>query len=159
MTQYDFGAQLSKGENGERFLDSYFARRYWILAVPLDMQRKGIDRVYISKTSLVVQLVEYKTDWTAGQTNNLFVETTSVDTEGTPGWAYTCQADLLFYYIPPQHRLYVIRPEGLRAQLDNWRGHYPTKSAFNGRYTTSGLIVPLRDLIAISRIVPIKGQP
>jgi len=69
-----------------------------------------------------------------------------VDSVDKPGWAYTCQADYLFYYIPADGLVYVLRPFRIRhfvGHLVHWR--YPV-AVPNRTYHTWGFVVPLRSL-------------
>lgn len=146
---YKFGKQLAKGEHSEAILDSVFNRDYAIARVNMDMQRKGIDRIFTHRRTRAVLNVEYKTDWTASRTHNAFVETVSVDTQNKPGWAVTSQADILIYYVPGDEIVYVIRLGVLRGKLDDWR-KFPTRRIPNDGYHTVGLLVPLAEFERIA---------
>lgn len=127
-------------------LDGYFSSKYKILPVSMDMQRLGIDRIFEDRTTGMRWAVEYKTDDAAETTNNVFVETVSVDTQNKLGWALTSCAQILVYYIPPRHMAYTFSLAELRARLALWKRAYGTKSAKNQGYATHGIPVPIRDI-------------
>ncbi|MEB2351838.1 MAG: hypothetical protein OZ924_10535 [Burkholderiaceae bacterium] len=161
---YQFDRQLSIGEEGEAFLDGFFAAWFHIRrATPVE-QRQGIDRWFVDARGRR-QSVEYKADSTAARTGNAFVETISVDITGKPGWAYSSQARTLAYYItgkpgwayssqartlayyiPPDGLIYIIRLRHLRVVLPRWERDYPTRAVSNAGYHTHGLLVPLHEL-------------
>ena len=86
--------------------------------------------------------MEYKGDRTAVASGNAFIELTSVDKDGKPGWAYTSQARYLFYYLPGLI-LYVLTFEKLHNRLSAWIARYPQRSIPNRNYHTIGVLVPL----------------
>lgn len=155
MTVYGFDQQFAQGNKGENVLDTYFSRLYFVLLVPLDMQRLGIDRVFLNRESLMTHTIEYKTDSRAAQSGNVFIETVSIDRDNKPGWAYTSRADFLFYYLPQVGRVYCIEMSTLRRYLGDWVKHYPLKEIANKGYNTRGILVPCRDIVPIARLVHI----
>lgn len=144
MTIHDFDKQLARGEADEKFIDSCFVDNFDIQRVSRDEQRKGIDRVFINRQTGETKTVEYKTDHKTQYTHNVFIETVSVDTRGVDGWALTCQADLLFYYVPGsgEEMIYIIQPQVIREHLEDWKKRYPIRSALNDGYKTWGICVP-----------------
>jgi hypothetical protein len=141
---YNMQRQLARGEEAERLLDAHFADRFAITPATRDQQRRGIDRIFRHRQSSKEYLIEYKTDWTAAQTNNAFIETISVDTMGIPGWAYTSTAEWLIYYVPGKQIIYDVRFSKLRAQIDEWVERFgPEKAIPNDGYFTRGVPVPL----------------
>ena len=150
--RYHFDEQLQQGEQGEAVLDGLFCHRFAVLPASRADQRRGIDRHYVSLDGERLA-VEYKTDWTAARTGNAFVETVSVDTARKPGWALSSQADYLFYYIPPDGLVYILRFAILRARLPVWQRHCRTVRVPNDGYATHGLLVPLREFEALAEIV------
>ena len=105
------------------------------------MQRAGIDRIYREWGNGKEILVEYKSDWKASRTGNVFVETVSVDTENKPGWAYASQADILIYFLPDDDLVYVMRMEDVRGHLEEWGRRYMKRTIPNRGYGTVGLPV------------------
>lgn len=150
---FDFAQQLAKGEAAERLLDEYFADRFEILPVTREGQRKGIDRVFIDRQTHTHESVEYKTDWRAQNTGNAFIETVSVDSQEKRGWAYTTQADLVFYYVPGEELVYVLQPVVIRERLPKWQQRYRAAKARNEGYYTHGVLVPLDELERCAREV------
>lgn len=153
---YSFRPSLERGERAEEWLDGYFARRF-VVTNP-QRQRDGIDRLFTPRDGRAPFTVEYKTDWTAVRTHNVFVETVSVDREGIPGWAITSLADRLVYYLPePESLIYVIGFEQLRAALPGWWARYETRHIPNhgvrGDYHTVGLLVPQDEFERVAEAV------
>lgn len=142
MTTYQFDAQFQKGQAAETFLDNFFAERFTIQSATREEQRQGIDRHYTNKTTGAAFSVEYKTDWLASQTHNVFIETVSVDTANKPGWIYTSQAYRLFYYIPGDDLIYILRMMALRKLFEKWVTQYPARKVRNKGYFTHGVCVP-----------------
>lgn len=146
MPLYRFDQQLEQGEQGEAFLDRYFARWFRILPATPDEQREWIDRWFYALRRPRSFAVEYKTDWTASRTGNAFIETVSVDTCDRAGWAYTSEADVLLYYLPGSATIYVLTLTALRYRLPFWAQLYPLREIPNDGYHTHGLLVPLTEL-------------
>lgn len=141
MPTYDFRTQLHQGEAGEAALDAYFAQKYQITHATMSDQRRGIDRFFYNPVTGFACSIDYKTDTRAAQSGNAFIETTHSD---RPGWAYTSEADFIFYYLPQSQIVYAVGLKWLREKrLPQWVEAYPIRSADNGGYTTYGLIVPL----------------
>jgi hypothetical protein len=145
MNAYDMDRQLKKGEAAERYLDSLFGSQFDIRRATRAEQRKGIDRIFTRPYDGKEFRIEYKADKTAAKTGNAFVETVSVDTDNIPGWALTCQADYILYYIVGTGRVYVMRPKDIQKRLKRWAYHYPERHIPNGSYQTIGLLVPLHE--------------
>jgi hypothetical protein len=141
---HDFDAQRTRGETGEAILDRFFeARGHLIQPATRGQQLRGIDRVFVKDGKIAY--VEYKTDYRAHETGHVFVETISVDTDDTAGWAYTSGADFLVYYIPALNRILVMPLENLRKLLPGWVEAHPTRPAQNKAYATHGVLVPLSE--------------
>lgn len=145
---YDFNQQLSRGQEGENLLDRYFAAKFEIQLVDRAGQRQGIDRVFKCRETGKVETIEYKTDSKAQYTHNAFIETVSVDSNKTPGWAFTTKADRVFYYVPGDELIYILDPLHLRELLPRWQKQYPIRAAKNETYKTFGVCVPLAELEA-----------
>jgi len=145
---YHFGAQLARGDAGERFLDGFFSGRYRIRRATAQEQRRGIDRLFTHRQTGQQIAVEYKTDYVAARTHHAFVETVAVDAVGKAGWAYTSQAEYLMYYVPGEGVVYVLALEVLRRQLPRWLRSYPLRQARNAGYATHGVVVPLDEMEA-----------
>ena len=142
---YNFAMQHRKGVAAEQMLDDYFAKWFDIRPASMLQQRIGIDRIFTDRRDGRVMTVEYKADFVAQRTGNAFVETVSVDTKDTAGWAYTSAANYLIYYIEGDELVYVFDFAQFREQLDTWQRNYPTRRIPNEGYRTHGLLVPLRE--------------
>lgn len=142
--------QLERGKKHEYELDDYFRKDWLIEELTLDQERAGLgDRRFTNKQTGKSLLVEYKSDESATRTGNAFIETISVDTANKPGWAYTCRADYLFYYLPLDKLIYVLRPVTIRLCLPLWQAKYRTaytNKEQNKGYRTHGVLVPLHKI-------------
>jgi hypothetical protein len=145
---YEFDRQRQQGVIGELAVDRFFSA--WgngLLCLPAgpEAEKRGIDRYLAGNLS-----VEVKTDWLAASTGNAFVETVSSDTTQTPGWVFTCQADLLLYYIPQLSTAMIVRAGDLRQRIGAWQKNYPNRAVRNKGYCTHGILVPLDEIRKLS---------
>lgn len=148
---YSFQAQQRVGEQGETALDLWFSRFYLLWPASTDQERRGIDRVATHRLTGRVLTLQYKTDTRAVRTGNAFVETLSV-VPHKPGWAVSCMADYLCYWVVGGC-LYICTPQAIRKALEPWSQAYPSRQVPNRGYTTEGLLVPLPQFEAISKII------
>lgn len=139
---HQFSDRLKRGEAVERDLDDHFAERYSIRKASMKEQTAGIDRFFTDQDGEVFD-VEYKADYRASETGNVFVETVSVDSRGVEGWAYTSKADWLVYAFPQERRYVLLRLADLRAKLPEWLRIFPRGKARNATYHTHGVLVPV----------------
>lgn len=140
-----FQQAKAKGRLGEAFLDRIFATFFEIQPATPEQQRCGIDRVMVGKQARQRITVEYKTDYTAAQTGNAFIEMESGDRDG---WALTSEADFIAYIVPDKH-VYVFRPATMRNHLNEWKEFCLSTSVQNQSYQAVGLLVPLPRLAGI----------
>lgn len=140
---YTFAEQFEAGQRGEYLIDGIMGRFVDIKPVTRQGQRKGIDRIF--KGDGERWKVEYKTDFLAGKTGNVFLETVSVDTADKKGWLYTSDADYLLYYVPDTLAFYLAKMEVIRRQSLWWQRQYPKGGAKNPGYSSEGILVPLRE--------------
>ena len=153
-----FRRSLAYGKKHEATLDTFFGRNWTITPLTLNQERAGLgDRQFCRDGDKY--LIEYKSDETASRTGNAFIETVSVDTTDKPGWAITCKADFIFYYLPLDNLIYVISPETIRANLKLWQNKYqtvPTGKGKNDGYRTWGIKLPLYELEqAASKVISV----
>ena len=94
--------------------------------------------------------VEVKTDTIANRTGNAFIEVVSNDRTGRPGWAHTCSADFLLYYVTGAEAVYVLHPSDIRDRLEQWESAYSRRPAQNAGFRTIGLCVPLHEIEALA---------
>ena len=137
---HDFQESLEKSH--EDWLDEYFQHDYEVHPVSKDLQRLGIDRIFKRRIDGCEYTVEYKADSVASQTNNVFIETVSVDNQNKIGWALYSRAQLLIYFVPPLLIAYLIEMVCLKRNLRIWLKTYGTKKAQNKGYDTIGIPVP-----------------
>lgn len=148
--RYSFRKQLRDGQKHERFLDDYYSTRFHIEPADREEERRGIDRWFTDKRNGSTYAIQYKADTTAARTGNAFVETVSVDTKNIPGWAYTCEADFIIYYVVGCGPAYVIRPVEIRKRLGSWEREFESRAIPNQGYNTVGLLVPLDEFERIA---------
>ena len=151
---HQFSDRLKRGEAVERDLDAHFEETYSIRKATMKEQRAGIDRVFTDRVTPDADEntfnVEYKADWRATETGNVFVETVSVDTQKVDGWAYTSQADWLVYAFPQERRYVLVRLAELREKLPEWLRTFPRGKARNATYHTHGVLVPLAEFASLA---------
>lgn len=143
---HDFNSSLDIGLLAEQELDACFGRVYTLEKQTLETDKTGIDRVLVLADGRRISL-QYKADFQAAKHMNAFIEVVSVDTVGTPGWVFTCQASHLVYWVPPldHDRLYncvIVKLSKLRPHVGSWMGQYQIKPAWNRMYRTWGICVP-----------------
>jgi len=139
---YDFDKQYQVGEEGEQVLDKFFRTRFYIKNASSTDQHNGTDRFFVSTSTGKRYSVEYKTDALAASTGNVFIETVSVDTSETRGWAYTSCAQVLIYYIPPEALAYMVPMMDIKRLIRDWEDRFTTKCVPNNGYNTMGIAVP-----------------
>lgn len=147
---YNFDDSLKESEKFEEYLDKYFSRFYEIKKVNQDMQRKGIDRIFISKEKEI--LIEYKADKITKKTRNVFIETISNDSNFSEGWAVKTQADYIIYHCIGIN-IYVIPSNTIREKLPEWIEKYPKKTCQNKTYCSYGRLIPIHEIEKISKIM------
>ena len=154
MTLYSFSEQLIKGEEYELILDEFFSSKYDVEHVQLEVQRWGIDRIFTRKSSGVIASVEYKTDFIAQRTGNVFVETETVGGTGKQGWAFCSIAQLLVYFIPELNVIYVADMLKIKLDIDKLAVRYDVKTVDNGHFKMMGVPIPFEvfDKYVISTI-------
>ena len=139
--------QFKSGKNVEAFLDEFFSRRGWNIEPTTPHEERTLnlgDRRYTRGD--VTWLVEYKSGVQTFYTGNVFLETISVDSDGTPGWVYTCQADYIFYAAVLNDKILVLKPDTLRDEIEGLKTRFrevATSNNQNKGYNTHGVIVPL----------------
>lgn len=142
---YLFDTQFARGKSGEQALDAYFSRHWDIRAATREQERQGIDRIFRRHDGAELS-VQYKTDFKAGRTGNVFIETVSGDAIGRAGWAFTCQADRLIIYIPDWSRAYVLTPALVASHVHEWKNRYRIRVSENDGYHTYGVLVPVSEI-------------
>jgi hypothetical protein len=88
-----------------------------------------------------------------------------VDSQGVPGWVYTCRADYIFYAALLNKQILIFEPDHLRAQIGMLKTRFKevrTSNHQNDGYDTHGVIVPLsyavrhlaKKVIATAEVAP-----
>lgn len=156
---YNFANQLLLGEEYERKADTYLSKLYAgaiaIDKVSMSEQRLGIDRRIAVNGRILT--IEYKTDFLAHITSNIYVETVSNDVSNKDGWAYTCQSDVLLYMIANADVGYLVLPGKIREELDVWRRNYKEVTVKNHTYQGYGILVPIPVFAAIGKTLDMSG--
>lgn len=139
--------QFKRGKKVETFLDEYFRFYGWQVEPTTQHEER---KLHLGDRRLTkdgrTYLVEYKSGLQTYYTGNVFLETISVDTGHVPGWAYTCQADFIFYAALHNDEILVFRPGKLRSVIEELKLKFrevPTSNHQNKGYNTHGVIVPL----------------
>lgn len=151
MTTHEFYDKLEQGEEAEKVLDDVFSDGFTkITKASKELQLLGIDRIMMCEESGVRESVEYKTDFVAHKTNNVFIETVSSREDDVGGWALTSVAQYLAYYIPALSQIYIVRMTSIKRNQLDWIKDYPTKAVKNigkngHEYTAEGIVVPIEE--------------
>lgn len=156
--EYTFEDQLELSERYEHILDEHYRTKgIHPIATTKDEQFAGIDR-YLARPDGTIVSVDYKVDFTAGTTGNMFLETFSNYEARRYGWTITSTAKLLIYYIPDWDMAYTYNMADIKdlAQRTVWNQHLgPGNGLFKDvinkgpdgkRYTTRGYPVPMVEL-------------
>lgn len=156
---YNFETQKKIGDEGEAALDAFYSKHYVVKPCSdLELQRRGVDRLFKIPGPMKCWFsVEYKTDHKAHQTGCAYIEVElNSELNGKEyGWLQKLFAQVLFYYVPATRVCYCVPALILKACAANfWSEQYPKGRAANkGRcgtlYTSTGLLVPLRELEVI----------
>lgn len=96
--------------------------------------------------------VEVKADARAVETGNAWVEIVSKENQGAHvrGWAYTCGAQVLAYYIPQRAEVLLFHTVAIKLAVHEWLETFPVKTAHNPGYVGRGIIVPLDTFSALA---------
>jgi hypothetical protein len=146
--EYSFETQKAAGIKDEKLVLEYLAPNWEIDPASRGAEGVGIDYFLKHKREGRVVSIEIKSDRMASRTGNAFIETYSVY-DSQLGWAHTCAADFLFYFLPYDRIIYVLKPPLIKAALSDW-GNYPCKIVRNERWEGRGLLVPLAEISALA---------
>lgn len=118
VKEYEFQEQLHNVKPYEEFLAEFCERvlHYKVETVTLAKDKTGIDRIFTLEDG-TRKTAEFKVDWVACGTSNLFAEVVSVLEQNTPGWMYTSQADWLEYFLPSKKAIYQFDMQMLKQDL------------------------------------------
>lgn len=142
----DFKNDLLRGDKGEAILDKYYQKYFIIKPVTAQEQRLGIDRIYTHKLLRYCYSVEYKTDFRAHQTGNVFIETWS-DKGKKRGWATSSLSQMLVYYVPGINTAYQTTMLTIKSKIAEWLQSYNEISVQNNTngntWASAGLAIPI----------------
>ena len=151
---FNFKDQFAVGEAGENYLDRYYSQSYDIKKVSdFNLQKRGIDRCFKQKGSKLGCwfTVEYKVDFKAGQTGNVFIELeVSNKNKRNYGWAQKLFAQALLYYVPKHKTCYYVDALLLKSYIERWSKEYrlskPVMNKGNSNeFWAIGLLVPITE--------------
>ena len=154
---HKFEDSLKYGEKVEALLDDYFEEWFDISPVTPDLQRLGVDRIFVMKSKGHRYSVEYKADRRTQETGNVYIETVSVRKANEPtdayklGWALTSIAQRLIYYIEGDEVIYILDMKDVRDMLPKWESQYPKAEVVNEKYFGEGILVPVTQLSKLAR--------
>jgi hypothetical protein len=141
---YTWEPALLKGNKGEQVLDSFFSKYFKIIKPKTNL----IDRIFVSKKAIFS--IEYKTDYKAAETNNLFIETVANINLSKLGWVYTSPAQIIVFYIPNTGLIMAVNTLKLRAKIPKWKSLYTLRECRNQNYNSRGILVPIKTIKSIS---------
>jgi hypothetical protein len=146
---YSFKTQLAKGKAQEARLDKFFSRWFEIAPATREQQRQGIDRLWTGKQHGQHLSVEYKADWTASGTGNVWLE---VETAGGAGWMLKCRASHLVYFLPESGMAFLAETQTLKEKLPGWAQKFPVRQAQDDGWVSVGLLVPVKEFSQASEL-------
>lgn len=151
---HKFSDKLAQERIQSAILDKNFEKQHFILPTPLELDKKGIDRVFVSRETYEPMTVEYKNDFRASETGNAFIEVCSVHKEECEklGWAHTCNAEFLVYHVVGDATAYIVDTQLLAQKVDAWRKLYREAKSFNPGYHSVGILVPLSEIKDIALV-------
>lgn len=146
-----FRQQYERGNKGETELDIYYKKLYRVSHARYEHQKLGIDRYFCAINSKYQEWfsVEYKTDYLAHRTGNIFIETAIHNKSGyhCQGWFQLTLAQALFYYIPEQKLCYcadVLKMKNISSGY--YTSYKETQGILNSDcYQAMGVLVPIKD--------------
>jgi hypothetical protein len=154
---HTFQKSLESSKKYENYLDSLLVdskilpKVTQLVIAPKDLQQKGIDRIaeYENNT---LELLEYKTDFKANKSGNVFIETTAYrsQTSHKLGWAYTSQSHKVFYWVYPWE---ILEIQVKYLPLEDWVVTRTPIPIFNYGFFGEGLLVPLEEIYKIEGVV------
>jgi len=142
MSVYYLEAQLEKGEEYEGVLDTFFSSQYDIEEATFEQQHFGIDRLFTSKKRGIRASVEYKTDFIAQRTGNVFIEVENNEADYT-GWASSSTAQILVYFIPEMNVIFMADMLKIKLDIDFLCVNYGIRTVKNETYNMLGTPIPI----------------
>lgn len=146
---YSFAEQLALGKIQELALDKHFREKGLIVVEKddLETQRRGIDRIIVDPNTGNSWAVEYKADFAAGKTGNIFLE---MIVDRKAGWVLTTEADTIVYLIVDTGKIYVISTVKLRENVSEFINTLRWATVRNERYVAYGMLLPTTILARIA---------
>lgn len=131
-------------------IDGFLERRgYSLEEAPAELQYYGVDRICCGDVGGLptYRSLEYKTDFRAADTGNLFIETQIRERSGeiSPGWLRKTVAQVLVFYLPQTRRIIFMDANELREWVFGFgKDLKQTKWIENrGGYAGKGLLLPI----------------
>jgi hypothetical protein len=152
---HKFSEKLAQEKVQSAKLDQHFGEAYHILPAPLELDKKGVDRIFVEKGTLEPMTIEYKHDFRASETGNAFIETCSVHKEECEklGWAFTCGAEFLMYHVVGDTTIYILDTATSQQNVDGWSKLHREAKSFNPTYHSIGILVPLSEIKGMASAV------
>lgn len=141
---HDFNEKLQEGAHYEAVIGHAFEKRGWEWVSSGYWGRLLHADAHALKGGTVVS-VECKADSRGIETGNAWVEITAKKSKAgyQRGWAYTCGAQVLAYYLPQSATLHLFHMVQIKLLVDEWKQTFPVKTTRNVGYIGEGIIVPL----------------
>ena len=144
---YGFDEQVEREREQGYVLDAYYSAQGALVeqATPAEDKYEDTDRWFTTDKGRF--RIQYKHDFKAHSTHNLFVETTSSPKAGHTwqqvGWAYHCSADFILYHVVSAQHVLWLRPAAVTKCIDLWLKSCRIGAAENDTYWTYGALVPI----------------
>jgi hypothetical protein len=150
---HDFKRSLKIGKSWEKYLDLLLVSKgYEVSKVDMDMERRGIDRATLNPRG-EHNWVEYKVDFWAKHTGNMFLETAIISPLGNQkGWTWRTESDIILYWLHPGNNplcyeldstVCVIHTRHLQEAMYTYEAEFDTKVIPNKGFHGEGILVPV----------------
>jgi len=154
MAVHSFKDKLKQSKEDELILDTHFSKDFYVIETELDVDREGIDRIFVHRETYKPYTVEYKCDRRTNDTGNAFIEICSVSRDNLctkKGWAYTCNSRFLIYYDVIGGIIYITETDDIKKLVEDWKEVYRIGRSFNATYSAKGVLLPVTELEKISK--------
>lgn len=135
---------------GENAIDEFLRERgNDIELAPPELQYYGVDRICVNEVGGLPYYLslEYKTDYRAFTSGNLFIETQIRERNGllSPGWLRKSVAQLIVFYLPQMRRLIFVDTNELREYIFCYGMKFRQSDWIEnkGGYAGKGILLPI----------------
>jgi hypothetical protein len=152
MKEHNFNLSIDVGAEGEKIIQVLLESLPTVKTVVYvgsdeSFQKRDIDFVVTTNDGDEL-FYELKTEPKAAYTGNLFFETVSNESYGTPGCFVYSEAHYWLSYVPQTGDLYVFPLEKCREWFLSVKDSYPLKKINNGVYYSAGYAIPISTIRA-----------